>query len=89
MLSFQSKVTSYSPNSLRKDGAVDAAGKIVGTFGRGIGAGLKMERFEKKGVEFLLWLSGLRARHSVCEDVGLIPDLRQWGKDPTLPQAVV
>ena len=39
----------------------------------------------RMGMEFLLWLSGLR--HSVCEDAGLIPGLTQWVKDPVLPQA--
>ena len=39
--------------------------------------------------EFLLWLRGLRIRHSVHEDVGLIPDLTQWVKDPALLQAAV
>ena len=40
-------------------------------------------------VKFLLWFSGLRARHSVYEDVGLIPGLVQWVKDLVLPQAAV
>ena len=31
-----------------------------------------------------MWLSGLRSRHSVFEDVGLIPGLPQWVKDPVL-----
>ena len=34
--------------------------------------------------EFPLWLRGLRIQHSVHEDVGLIPDLAQWVKDPAL-----
>ena len=34
-----------------------------------------------------LWLNGLRVRHSVREDVGLIPALIQWVKDLALPQA--
>ena len=39
--------------------------------------------------EFPLWLSGLRTQFSVCEDVGLIPALAQWVKDPALPRTVV
>ena len=30
--------------------------------------------------EFLLWLSGLKTQHSVCEDTGLTPDLTHWVK---------
>ena len=36
-----------------------------------------------------MWLSLSRSRHSVCEDVGLIPSLAQWVKDPALLQAGV
>ena len=41
---------------------------------------IKMEFFE----ELLLWLSGLRTQHSLCKDMGLIPGLAQWVKDPVL-----
>ena len=37
--------------------------------------------------EFPLCFTGLRTQHSLLEDVGLVPDLAQWGKDPVLPQA--
>lgn len=33
-----------------------------------------------------MWLSRLRALHSVCEDAGLIPCLAQWVKSPALLQ---
>ena len=39
--------------------------------------------------EFLLWLSGLRTRHSVCEDIGPTSGLTPWVKDLALLQAVV
>ena len=39
-------------------------------------------------VEFPLWVSRLRTQHSVREDVGSIPALSQWVKDPVLQQAV-
>ena len=34
-----------------------------------------------------LWLSGLRTQHCLCEDVGLIPGLVLWVKDPEMLQA--
>ena len=33
---------------------------------------------------FPLWLSMLRTRHSIPEDVGTIPGLTCWVKDPAL-----
>ena len=38
-------------------------------------------------LEFLLWLRGLRIRHSVHKDAGSIPGLIQWVKDLALPKA--
>ena len=38
--------------------------------------------------EFLLWLSWFRPCQSAHEDVGSIPSLAHWVKDPTLLQAV-
>ena len=32
-------------------------------------------------LEFLLWLSRLRAQRFLCENEGLIPGLTQWVKD--------
>ena len=34
-----------------------------------------------------MWLSRLRTQHNVCEDVGSVPGLSQWVKDPVLAQA--
>ena len=39
-------------------------------------------------LEFPLWYSRLRTWCSLCEDVGLIPSLTQWVKDPVLPQSM-
>ena len=44
--------------------------------------------FGDSNEEFLLWLSGLRTCHSVPEDVGSIPGLARWVKDPAWLQAV-
>ena len=38
--------------------------------------------------EFPLWFSRLRIQHSIHNEMGLIPDLTKWVKDPVLPQAV-
>ena len=35
-----------------------------------------------------MWLRGLGTQRCVCKDVGLIPGLAQWIKDPALPQAM-
>ena len=36
--------------------------------------------------EFPLWLSGLRTQHSPHDNVGWIPGLAQWVKEPVLLQ---
>ena len=43
-----------------------------------------ISKLEDKNLEFLLWLSGLRARHSVGEEAGLIPGPDQWIEDRAL-----
>ena len=43
--------------------------------------------FKAAELEFSLQLSGLKTRHSVCEDVDSIPGPTQWVKDPALQQA--
>ena len=35
-------------------------------------------------MEFPLWLTGLQSFHCLYEDVGWIPGLTQWVKDPVL-----
>ena len=42
--------------------------------------------FKTQPQEFLLWLSELRTRHSVCEDVFSIPGFTSWVKDLALLQ---
>ena len=37
-------------------------------------------RIQEVNKEFPLWLTGVRALHSVSDDVGLIPVLTQWVK---------
>ena len=41
--------------------------------------------FKNSHWEFLLWLSGIKNPNSVHEDVGSLPGLAQWVKDPVLP----
>ena len=50
--------------------------------------GKRMFQEDNDIMEFLLWHGGLRTQHNLCEDVGLIPGLTPWVKDPVLPQAM-
>ena len=48
----------------------------------------KYKKIKKKKMELPLWLSRLRTC-TVSEDVGSIPGLIQWVKDPEMLEAVV
>ena len=51
---------------------------------------MKLKKKKKREREkFPFWLSGLRAWHSIHEDVGFVYGLSQWVKDPALAQAAV
>ena len=51
------------------------------------GSALGKQRLKKFTEVFSLWLRGLRIRHSIHEDVDLIPGLTRWVKDLALMQA--
>jgi len=38
--------------------------------------------------DHMWWLNGSRTQHSLCEDLGTIPALAWWAKDPMLQKAV-
>ena len=51
----------------------------------GLEAGSHFRLYPKSVQEFPLWLSRIRTQSFLYEDVGLIPGLTQWVKDPGLP----
>ena len=70
----------FSPADLQKVGGLE---------GRWEGAMQTQKQTNKKtSQEFPLWLSRSRTQCCLCEDVGSIPGLAQWVKEPALPQAV-
>ena len=62
-----------------------ASGWPVGLGGQNLGA-CCLWSLKYSFMEFPLWLRGLRMRHCLHEDAGLIPGLDQWVKDLELLQ---